>query len=430
MNRFNIRTMNEKVVHCKYNRYIILDLITFDYVVVNKQTYNKLLKEYREFYEVGVEEDLKDSKNSFVDPVFVTGFDCNYRCAYCYQGGYKRIDDRMQKEDIASIKKFYGLFNQEFGLKTKINEISFIGGEPLLKENFKMIESVFDEFESAKIRVITNGAEFELYKDMFLKHRDRIDSIVISVDGDKELHLRYRKPLEEEYYDEIWKAVDFLTENHIPLIINSVYHPEDNREYVCFFDKLEEHGWKEHEFSVNLTLDIDKAFPGSEYLEKAKVSIGELKELDHRANRVNSTIENYTELTMYSIIKNRNFSIPYKACGVIGNPSFSFFPNGDIYICLLAKNNEMMKVGTYKPEVTIDKERIRRLFRRDIRYMDKCMECEYKYFCRGGCVAQVCSDGGDIYDGHCGRWKEAEYEKSLEKVLERLIEEEIVFQGI
>ena len=62
---------------------------------MGKIEYNQLLEEYKSYLRnkdnialKEIKEDSLDSKQ-LVNIVLITGFDCNYKCTYCYQNKYK-----------------------------------------------------------------------------------------------------------------------------------------------------------------------------------------------------------------------------------------------------------------------------------------------------------------------------------------------------
>lgn len=435
LNNFNIKTDNEKVVHYNFGKYIIFDLITLDYIVVNKVEYTQLLEDYKIYLndksgtEINkVKVDYLDKKQ-LVNLVFITGFDCNYKCDYCYQNEYKTIKDKMQVEDFLKIKEFYNVYDNYFGTTSIIDTIGIMGGEPFLESNLMVIKEIFEQFPGSRISFTTNGANIMEYKSIIRDNRESIDRVVLSIDGDKDLHLKHRKALKNEFYDNIWEGLQLLLDNDIEVLINTVYHPEDNAEYPYFFDKLERYGWLKNRFSVNFNLDITKTKSndkGSNYVDMAKESFKNLLELDNRGRYVHQNLINYNQSTMYSMIKQKDKMIPYKNCEIGIKPSFVFLPTGDVVACLVS-NSAKLKVGTYKPTATIIIENIRRLYSRDVRTMHKCNRCEYRYFCKGGCIAKTLNDDGNLDDGYCGRWKEENYEEALEDVLNQLIKEESIF---
>ncbi|WMM24649.1 radical SAM protein [Tissierella sp. MB52-C2] len=431
--KFNIRTDNEKTVHYNYGKYIIFDLVTLDYIVTDKEEYNELLDDYRDYLKnnsdilIDEAEIIVKDKKQFLDLVFITGFDCNYNCIYCYQKDYKHIKSKMNTDDLDKIKKFYKVYDELFDTNSIIKTITIMGGEPFLDDNFKFIESVFEKFPTARLTFTTNGSNISKYESLIKSNRERIQTVILSIDGNKKLHLKHRNTFNDKFYDNIWEALEFLLNNDIEIIINSVYHPEEIEDYPLFFDILEKHGWLENKFSVKFDLDMmkTKSIGGDKtYINIAKESFKQLIELDNRAKYLSQSFTNYTEISMLSMIQSRETRIPYKHCDLTFRPSYTFIPNGKAVTCL-SSDNPKLEVGTYKPEILINKDNIENIHNRDVRNMSRCKDCDYKYFCRGGCIAENIKRYDTLDIGYCSRWKEEDYKVALERVLNQLIAEEI-----
>ncbi|WP_406243070.1 radical SAM protein [Tissierella carlieri] len=398
--KFNIRTDNEKTVHYNYGKYIIFDLITLDYVVVDKEDYSKLLDDYRDYLknksDIAIDQteiSVKDKKQ-FLDLVFITGFDCNYNCTYCYQKDYKNIKSKMKTDDLDKIKEFYGYYDNLFNTDSIIKTITIMGGEPFLDDNFKFIESVFERFPTAQLTFTTNGSNISKYKSLIKANRERIQTVILSIDGDKKLHLKYRNTFNDKFYDNIWEALEFLLDNDIEVIINSVYHPEEIEDYRSFFDILEKYGWLENKFSVKLDLDMMKTQFNDEddtYINMAKESFKQLIELDNRAKYLSQSFINYTEISMLSMIQSRETRIPYKHCDLTFRPSYTFLPNGKVVTCL-SSDNPKLEVGTYKPEIYVNRNNIKNIYNRDVRNMSRCKDCDYKYFAEAVVLPRISKD--------------------------------------
>ena len=433
LNDFNIKTDNEKIVYYNFGKYIIFDLITLNYVVVDKVKYDELLEDYRDYLmnkpniSVNETEINRKNKEQFLDVMFITSFDCNYSCIYCYQKEYKNIKSKMNTDDFDKIKEFYQIYDDLFDTNSIIRTIGVMGGEPFLDDNFEFIESIFENFPKAQIAFTTNGSNISKYKSLIKRNKGRIKSVVLSVDGDKKTHLKYRTTFDNKFYDNIWDTLEFLLNNDIKVTINSVYHPEENNSYPSFFDILEKYGWLENKFSVKFDLDLMKTQSnekGDIYLNVVKKSFKKLIELDDRANYIGQNFINYTETEMLGMIKLRDSLIPYKHCGITLKPSYTFLPTGNVVSCLGSSDPRLI-MGTYKPRVSINKENIERIYNRDVRNMPQCQECKYKYFCKAGCIVENFKKNDNLDNGYCSRWKEEDYTKSLENVFDYLIAEEI-----
>ncbi|WP_425321535.1 SPASM domain-containing protein [Clostridium algidicarnis] len=74
---------------------------------------------------------------------------------------------------------------------------------------------------------------------------------------------------------------------------------------------------------------------------------------------------------------------------------------------------------------SVNRNNVENIYNRDVRNISRCKECDYKYFCRGGCVVDNIKRYDSLDIVYCSIWKEEDYKVALEKVLDQLIAEEI-----
>ena len=104
---------------------------------------------------------------------------CNLKCFYCFAGVYKR------KMADLPLEKIFAVIDElvSFGTRYIILE----GGEPLLRDD---IGDIIDHIRSKNVvcELVTNGC---FIKDK-IKDIRKLDSLCISIDGDRESHDRMR----------------------------------------------------------------------------------------------------------------------------------------------------------------------------------------------------------------------------------------------
>lgn len=127
--------------------------------------------------------------------------DCSNRCLYCiYSGAYlyeRTHSKKLMKFEIAqkSIDNFFKHSN-----KTEKIHISFYGGEPLMEKSWKIIDKIIDYINKNKpskpvtFGLTTNGRHIDEEKiEKFIKNKFML---MISIDGSKEIHDRYRRSID------------------------------------------------------------------------------------------------------------------------------------------------------------------------------------------------------------------------------------------
>lgn len=137
---------------------------------------------------------IKKLKTGITQLILNVTESCNMRCKYCvYSGTYFYERPHTNKNmSFATAKKAIDFFLRH-STKSKKRYITFYGGEPLL--NFKLIKKCIDYTNSKKIENIrynltTNGT---LLTDKTIKYfiKNKV-SVLISLDGPKEVHDKYR----------------------------------------------------------------------------------------------------------------------------------------------------------------------------------------------------------------------------------------------
>ena len=130
---------------------------------------------------------LKDNFSNSFSPALCVTHRCNLSCVYCYQ---KKKDDRSMTLDVG--KKCVDDIFAHIPDETKVIEISFIGGEPLLE--IELIKSIYeytlDKYCDDRLHFFatTNGVMLsEEDKHWFFEHKRRF-ILGLSLDGTKETH--------------------------------------------------------------------------------------------------------------------------------------------------------------------------------------------------------------------------------------------------
>ena len=222
---------------------------------INKKPYFESMNEY-------IEDDDK------ILVTFVTGFDCNYSCEYCYQNQKKGDEcNHLTSNDIDRVVDFYEWLGEKNNKKYIITAIDIVGGEPLLPNNFEIIKYLFDKFNNAQITITTNGTYLMKYFDLLNENKDRV-FLKVSIDGEKTQHYKRRKPANEAFYDMTIQAIRNMVNVGINIAVSCVFDAT-YLEYQSFLNELEELGWpKRKNISLNL---LPKLRCGSDGMDIAEV---------------------------------------------------------------------------------------------------------------------------------------------------------------
>lgn len=399
--------------------FLIIDIENLNKKIISKKQIKdkkNILKSFQK-KNIDIEKFSPKKYAENINPLIVTGFNCNYCCSYCYQKQKKKKNEILVPGDIGLIKKFYNVYCSQLSIPLNYGEVGIIGGEPLLLENKPTIYRIFEEWSEESFVITTNGTYIENYIEIL---KDKNIRFRVSLDGSPEAHFKNRKCNEKGVYEKTISGIKLLLENNIETSILTVFNPENIETYPYFFNILEEIGWlKNPKLSVHFIPkigcgcdDIDR-----EYLMKSLNAFKKLKYLDVRARKVDARklVPGSISLMLAINLSNRKEYEPYR-CGALYSPDFSFLPDGTVHSCLSMPGNTGC-IGRYKPNIEIDFKKLEMLRKRRIDRMQKCKRCSVRFLCQGGCIATILDKTGDIEGTYCELWKDTSFLEFFEEIL-------------
>jgi uncharacterized protein len=396
------------------NGYKLINLYTLKTLQVSDEEINKIkdnvhndiIRNFLNETEIIYEYSSIKSQELSLNLQIVLSYKCNYRCTYCYEGGYKNANIKFRGEYLKNIDEFYTIYCKHYGINKNYKTISLMGGEPLLPENYKTIESIFSYWKDCNFIITTNGTYIEYYKTLLKKYPVELH---VSLDGIKEIHYRYRRSNDLSAYDQTLCGIRWLASEGISTVVMSVFHPEFVDKYPSFFDLMEELGWLKTE-NLGLFFNIEVG-DGSDdidfdYLIKTNEAFKQLKSMDVRTSKVQSKkiVPGSSRLiTGAGDISAFKFPNTYK-CSCLISPSYNFLPDGSVSLCNMFRPGEGI-VGLYAPNVRVDFDKIELLKQRNVLRIDKCLKCKYKFLCGGGCPVSAFRKTGSYMEPNCGIWE-------------------------
>lgn len=158
---------------------------------------------------------------------------CNLNCYYCFQGN-----------DSYDIKNNYKAQMNFEKYKNKLNEfeeVVIFGGEPLLIENMEIIKKAF-HYCNVPITIFTNGNFEANWYETLILHKEKINKMIITLDGPERIHNLRRFNSKENSYRKIINNISFLKSNNINVIIqvnidkNNIFYVEELINNILLFD--------------------------------------------------------------------------------------------------------------------------------------------------------------------------------------------------
>lgn len=291
---------------------------------------------------------------------------CNLRCEYCvYSGNYDNrthANKRMTRE--TAFKAIDFLFSHS--KDSKRNNIGFYGGEPLLE--FELIKECIEyaekksEGKTLTFNLTSNGTLLSgEIVEFFEKHNV---SVLISLDGPKEMHDRHRKQAGSGCgsFDIIMENLEMAKKKYPQyaekIRFSVVLDPQSDfscvNEFFTTYDAVKDAGtstaiissrYSKNDIKVNLDFVVKRNY------EVFKVFLHKLGKLDKKY--VSSImLEEYNHLRKL----HESSLIPSKSIGTKGHPGGPCVPGitrlfvnagGDFYPCeRVSEASEVMKIGS------------------------------------------------------------------------------------
>jgi uncharacterized protein len=339
---------------------------------------------------------------------YVPNYSCNFACSYCYQDEYtNQIKSGIDEKEV--IDGFFNYIKNEF--KERKKYITVFGGEPLLDspKQRAIIQYLIERANDEKLDIcfVTNGYTLKSYVDILKK--GRIREVQVTLDGTSNVH-NSRRFLKGGglTFEKITEGIDACLKESMTVNLRMVID-KDN------IDNLPELA----------RFAIDKGWTISPFF---KTQIGRNYELHHcqsAPDKLFTRVSLYESL--YQLIKRNPYILEFykpafslsKFLGETGglpDPLFDSCPacktewafdyTGHIYSCTATVGKADEVLGTFYPEVKLDKEKVKNWERRDVMAIPECKTCNMQLACGGGCGSVAKNKNGNICSPDCRTVKE------------------------
>lgn len=333
---------------------------------------------------------------------------CNLACDYCFakQGKYHGKDGLMSFEVG---KKALDFLIEHSGTRTNL-EVDFFGGEPLM--NWEVVKQLVaygrsqekEKKKKFRFTLTTNGV---LLDDEIIEFANKeMYNVVLSLDGRKEIHDRFRKNLAGKgSYDLIVPKFQKFTKirNDAGYYVRGTYthHNVDFTEDIFHMSDL---GFTQLSMEPVVSSPQDGLLDSSALTEEDLPKLFEqyeilAKEMIKR-NREGRGFEFY-----HYMIDLENGPCVYKrisGCGS-GTEYLAVTPWGELYPCHQFVNDPDYCLGNLDDGI-LKPELVEEFGRCNIYSREECEDCWAKLYCSGGCAANSYHATGSItgvYDYGC-----------------------------
>lgn len=298
--------------------------------------------------------------------------------------------------------------------ETDIADVPYIritGGEPLVnEESASMIRYIANKWKKAKIVLFTNGINLIRYYSYL--PIDRLEEVVISLDGIAEVHLKHRYSEEVptlDLFDDIICGIKQLLNDNVKVRITTIL---DKSNYK-YYGEL-----RKYLIDQNILNN-----PNCSHIVNTELNFRDEPDMDsiREVEGINSELSEYGIELManQSMMKLRNIALrgynePYlprcKRCRRERLANYFFACDGKVYHCDCLEDN-MGAVGVFFPAPELFEDVVKQISETTILKQDKCRKCPYKYVCLGGC-ALVARAKGKFMD--CGIFAHGDILDNLE----------------
>jgi len=322
--------------------------------------------------------------------------DCNLRCTYCFgnEGTYNTERDYMSLE---TGRKAIDFPIENSGNRKSL-EVDFFGGEPLL--NMDVVKFVVDYAEKEAVKhgkefsftMTTNGVLLNDANIDFLN--EKMDNVVISIDGRKDVHNAVRKTINgKDCYGLILNnALKFRKVRGDKKYYIRGTFTSKNPDFAKDVLELNDLGFDQISIEP-VVLDInDPLAIRKDQLEGILKQYEVLAE-EYIKRRKGEKWFNFfhfmIDLEMGPCVTKR-----LTGCGS-GCEYLAISPKGEIYPCHQFVGNKDFLMGNVHHN-TFNRDIQDKFAKINVTTKEKCKNCIAKYYCSGGCIANSYKFEGDL----------------------------------
>lgn len=350
-----------------------------------------------------------------VNYIIMPTYDCNLRCAYCFQHHMRTRPElghllRPMRHDIADriVLAMPAIEREVDAEPGRTRNIGFFGGEPLLARNRPIIEYLMTKIRAlgpVGFWAVSNATELNAYEGLL--GPDGIASIQITLDGPPEEHDRRRiRPDGTGSYAAIAPNIDFCLARGVQVSIRINVDPANLTDVPRLAEEIVSRGWdRSPNFSVytapitpNEHVPVEKTF-GRWELDQA---IDELRLL-HPDMRVIGRPDDFLQSWARGLFDRRHSAPNLKTsfCGAHAG-MYIFDAFADIYACWERTGDARIRIGYVHEDGSVELNGLAKTWRaRTPASNPTCRKCRYAFQCGGGCAVLAEGQTGKFFSNHC-----------------------------
>lgn len=327
---------------------------------------------------------------------------CNLNCEYCFASQGKYHGERaIMSYEVG--KRALDFLVENSGTRKNL-EVDFFGGEPLM--NFQVVKDLVkyarsiekEKNKNFRFTLTTNGVLID--DDVIEFANKEMANVVLSLDGRKEVHDRYRVDYKGEGS---WEKILPKFQKLVKARGGKNYYMRGtfthfNPDFVEDVKEMLKHGFTELSMEPVVCPNGDK-----NQLTEQDIKIV-LSQYERLAELMLERKKQGKPFTFYHyMIDLKGGPCIYKrisGCGS-GTEYMAVTPSGDLYPCHQFVGEEKFKLGDIYGGIT-NKEITKEFLNCNVYARKDCKDCWAKLYCSGGCSANAYHATGSI----CGVYKE------------------------
>lgn len=334
-------------------------------------------------------------------------YNCNFRCSYCYESRLKK-NGKQWMEKVMSKEKVDAVFNMIEMLEKEnksVKSIILYGGEPLLKQNYDIIEYIIKKCINAGIviKCVTNGYDLEYYQELI--GYGKIAFLQITLDGLAEIHDKRRflsggRPT----FEIIANNIDLALK--LGAAVNARTNVDESNldQLVELLELYRRKGWMDNKLFYPYFKSVQDCRESHENLVDELYIMKRLEQFNKDRININSSYSMLAQSFMHLFINKKYAPLRGGFCGAV-NGHMVIDPYGDIYPCWAIAGNRESAAGSIY--YTGNRDFYINMQQPDNKmeaYIGQCSECPYALFCGGGCPVYTDNRRKD-QGSYCSRFK-------------------------
>lgn len=349
---------------------------------------------------------LDDRERDEIQLIFIPTYACNFSCSYCYQSGYNNLDGGLVEKVTDA---FFSYVKSTFANRRKY--VTLFGGEPLLTSpaHFKAIARFTDRCaaDNIPLAIVTNGYYLAEYLDLLKKVP--VKEIQVTLDGTADVHdVRRRLKDGGPTFGKITQGIDQALAAGLPVNLRMVADRENIGQLPGLSELAIQKGWTGNPlFKTQIGRNYELHY--CQEIPEKLLSRVELWEQVYRMARENPRIIEFHK-PAFSVSR---FLLEN---GVLPSPLFdsctgcktewAFDYTGRIYSCTATAGKKEEALGTFFPDVTLNKDKVSEWEQRDVISIPECRDCNLQLACGGGCASVAKNKTGRLNAPDCRPVKE------------------------